>query len=354
MNLTPGSMRRLIFSMMMVLLVLSILIANILFSTGFFRDIQPGYTGQISQKIALPGVEDIAISRNEDFLILSSDNRAARRAGKPEQGGLYYVNLKENPYAPKLISGDLAFTFYPHGISLWQLDTARHQLLVINHVGNRHAVEQFLLIGDSLVHQQSITDPLMISPNDVCAVSANQFYVTNDHKYRTGINRVFEDYLGLALSNVLLYSGDSFSEVATEIAYANGLNFDVNRNQIFIASSRDFLVKVYDKEANGELTFRENISIKSGLDNIEFAADGSLWIGCHPNLTWFAAYAKGKKDTSPSEIITLNYRGLDDYSISSVFVDDGSMISASSIAVPADGSVFIGNVMDDEVIVWKP
>jgi len=337
---------------MMILLVLSIAVAKTLFSTGFFREIYPGFEGRIVEEIQLPGVEDIAICRADSFLILSMDDRAARRDGNAHQGGLYKIDLRK-PIEPVLISGNFDQTLYPHGISLLKTDSGQYQLLVINHVQGKHTVEKFALFGDSLVHKESISDPALISPNDLVAIDENHFYVTNDHKYRSGMNRFFEDYLGLAISNVVYFDNGGFSEVADGIAYANGINYDVDRNLMFVASPRGFRVKVYSKQSDGNLEFIEDIRTRTGVDNIEFDEDGKLWIGCHPNLMKFARYATGKTPESPSEIITIDYRGEDDYEVKSVFVDDGSIVSASTVAVPFGNLVFIGNVMDESVVVWE-
>jgi len=232
-------------------------------------------------------------------------------------------------------------------------DSSTYMILVINHVEDQHSVEKFNLYGDSLVHLESITDPLFNSPNDLVAISEDEFYLTNDHKYRTGFNRILEDYLGMSLSNVIGYNDGKATEVASEIAYANGINYDQESNLLFVASTRAFRVKVYQRRADGTLNYQEDIKVKTGVDNIEIDEDGKLWIACHPNLLMFASYAKGKSEIAPSEIITIDYRGIGDYELKSIFVNEGEVVSGSSVAIPFENQVFIGNVMDDHVTVWE-
>lgn len=346
-------MKRLLYSLLILLVLLTAIVLQILHSGGFFRKVAPGFEGNIIQKIKLPGAEDIAISREDHFLIVSSDNRAARRDGQPEQGGLYLVDLREEPLSPKLLTERFEQPFFPHGISLLRLDSGRYQVLAINHVNEKHTIEKFLLSGDELVHEKTLSDESMVSPNDVVATSADTFYFTNDHRHTTGTWRLMEDYLGLRQSNVVYSDGSSYREVAHGIAYANGINYDENRNLLFVASPRDFLVKVYATNPGGELSLIKDIDVGTGVDNIEFDESGTLWIGAHPNLMKFASYASGRSEIAPSEVIQLTYRGTGDYDVNSVFLDDGSIISASTIAVPFNNLVFIGNVMDDELIVWE-
>ena len=104
---------------------------------------------------------------------------------------------------------------------------------------------------------------------------------------------------------------------------------------------------------NGSLNFIENIDCGTGVDNIEFDEDGKLWIGSHPNLLEFASYAKGKKDKSPSEIIVIDYRGKGDYSIEQIYMEDGTEMSASTVAPTLGNLILVGNVMDEHFLVLE-
>ncbi len=89
------------------------------------------------------------------------------------------------------------------------------------------------------------------------------------------------------------------------------------------------------------------------MDNIELSHDGKLWMGCHPSLLAFTAYALGRKPIAPSEVITIDYRNEGDYSKEIIFVDDGTTMSGSSVAVEYQDYIFSGNVMDDHFLILK-
>lgn len=324
----------------------------ILSSTGFFRSIPTTSAGTVVQSIPLPGVEDLQILQAERVDILSFDDRKSRRDGLPAKGGLYYLDLSQ----PTLEATPIAIPiedFRPHGISLYQVDSRTYKLFVINHSQGKHTIEEFILKGDQAYYQRSYAHELMVSPNDLVAVSASQFYFTNDHKHLSGFPRFLEDYGGAGKANVVFFDGTNFKEVAGGIAYANGINYDTERRLLFVGSSRGFLVKVYEAAENGNLEFVEDIPIGSGADNLEFDDAGNLLVGCHPNLMAFANYAKGKSEYSPSEIIQITYFGKNKHQISSLFIDDGQLVSASSVAGRYQDYLIIGNVMDNEVLVWK-
>ncbi len=335
-----------------IIMIVAVFVGYTFYSTGFFRPIDPINTDKIIAKVALAGVEDIEIDREQRFLILSSDDRAARRDGAAVQGGLYLMRLDGLTFTPILLSQNFKEPFYPHGISMLKLAADQHRIWAINHVSGKHTIEVFdLYHSDSLVYVETLQDELMISPNDVVALSENELYYTNDHGKTSNLGILAENYLGLRASNVVHVKNEDYRIVAEDIAYANGINYDQERSLMFVASPRDFMVKVYNRQENGDLDFIENIDAGTGVDNIEFDEEGALWIGCHPSLLSFTSYAAGKKPFSASEAIKINYNGTGDYQQTTLYLDDGSNMAAATVAPIYQGKVFVGNVMDDHFLV---
>jgi arylesterase/paraoxonase len=228
-----------------------------------------------------------------------------------------------------------------------------YTIAAISHTKDGELIEFFELKGDEFTHTKTIENELIFSPNDLVLLDENTFYITNDHKYKEGLGRLAEDYLGLAISNVVYVDGENFSEVADGIAYANGINFDDERNLLFVASPRGFLMKVYKRNEDGSLDFIEDIDCGTGVDNIEFDEDRNIWIGSHPNLLEFAAYAKGKKEKSPSKIIKIDYQGKGDYRVEQIYMEDGTEMSASTVAATFGNLIFVGNVKDEHFLILE-
>lgn len=346
-------MKKVLLFLAMILIATVTYVFYILGSTGFFTSISLETRGEVIQKVELPGVEDLQVVAEDSFAIFSSDDREARRLGTPVDGGLYRVDLRKKPYTHKLLEVSIS-DFRPHGISLYKLDSARYKLWVINHGNGKHSIEEFILKDSILSFQRSYSDDLLISPNDLVATGESEFYFTNDHKHLTGFGRFMEDYGGRGKATVGYFDGISFREVASSIDYANGINFDAEQNLIFVGSSRGFEVMVYERQERGTLSLIESIPLPAGADNIEFDPNRNLLIGCHPNLMAFARYAQGKEAYAPSEIIRIDYRAKGDYSVTSIFKDDGTLVSASSTAAEFDNQLIIGNVKAEYVLIWKP
>lgn len=345
-------MRRFFIFILVIIVVLVLFIANIFITTGFFREIENTFDGETVKTISLYGTEDITVSFSDSFAIISSTDRRGYQSEQDKRDGLYYLDLKSGKHEVTPLTDFFKQPFSPHGISMIKHHNS-YLILAINHTESGHSFEMFELKGKAMTHLRTYQNPLMISPNDVVLIDENHFYFTNDHHYTKGLGLLLEDYAGLAISTVVYYDGNKYNEVADGIAYANGLNYDSDRKLLFVASPRNFIVKVYSRNDDGSLNFIEDIPCNTGPDNIEFDEIGNLWIGAHPNLLRFAAYAKGKEETSPSEIIKIDYRGLDDYSVETIYLDNGETMSASSVAAPFGDNIITGNVMDEAFLILK-
>lgn len=348
----------------LLLLILIGFVVYVLMTTGFFRDIENKFDGKLVTKINIPGAEDFALSREDNFLIISSDPRKHDDTGKPANGGLYYMDLSSDNFKPQLLTGNLGREIYPHGIHMIKLDSIKYRLFVINHVPKEnsaainhleknHYIEIFDLENGVLQFIEQKDHPLIKSPNDVVAIDAERFYFTNDHYSDTSFGRFREDYLGWPNTNVVYYDGSDYEIVDDGIAYANGINYDEVNNRLFVASPRAFLTKVYDVNEDGSLDHIEDIDCNTGVDNIEFDAEGKIWIGSHPNLIHFSEYALGRQKKAPSELIKIDYRGKGDYDLETVYMSDGSDMSACTVAAVHNDLIFLGNVMDPGFLVLK-
>ncbi|MGH1336365.1 MAG: SMP-30/gluconolactonase/LRE family protein [Aureispira sp.] len=333
-------------------ILLLVFVGHVLVSTGFFRTIEPKFDGRILKKIAIKGAEDIMISVQDSFALISSTDRSKTPPEREEDGGLFLIDLRTKDYVPIPLTASFNQPFAPHGISFFKKDST-YQVMAINHREEGHSIEVFELQEKRLKHLKTLKHASMIQPNDLVMLDENRFYFTNDHGYTAGVGKLAEEYAGLAVSNVIYFDGQDYREVAKGIAYANGINLDVKRNLLYVASPRHFLIKVYAKEEDGSLTFIENIPCGTGVDNIEFDKEGNLWIGAHPNLLRFNAYAEGKEATAPSEIIKIAYRNKGDYTVEKVYVGDGSAMSGSTVAAIFGDLIFVGNVMDEAFLILK-
>ncbi len=343
------------FSKKTLLALLLLLVGFVLYtfiSTGFFRTVENRFDGETLLEIPIKGAEDIIVSMADSFALVSATARLSFPPMEQEHGGLYHMELKSGNFVLTHLTSEFGKEFAPHGISMFKRDSV-YTIAVVNHMLHEHSIEIFTLIGKELTHIRTERSTKLVSPNDIVLLDEKRFYVTNDHGNAEGFGRLLEDYGNLAISNVLYFDGQQFSEAAEGVSFANGINLDTKRNLVFVASPRRFLIKVYQPQTDGSLTFVEDISCGTGVDNIEFDTDGNLFVGCHPNLLRFTAYAKGSKQTAPSEVLKVVYNGIGDYTVESVYSNDGTQVSGTSVAAPFGNLLFVGTVKDDKLLILQ-
>lgn len=349
--------------LVVILAIIIYVIYAIFIPAGMFKTIEPHFDGSVtSLELPVAGPEDITIDQQTGVAFISVDDRRENR-NKPGsiQGAILIMNLSDSLPALRNITPSTLTDFHPHGISIWKGADNRVFLFAVNHSDNNtvHAIERFEWRNDSLLHLESIRDTeLMTSPNDVTAIGERSFYVTNDHGYSEhGMGRTLEEYLQLKLSYVNYFDGNTntFKKVATNIAYANGINHSPDFSTIFVASPTGGKVYVYDRNpATGELTLNEEVNVKTGVDNIELDETGALWIGCHPQLLKFVAHAADPSNSSPSQIIKLTQDSSGKYQMEEVFLNDGSSYSGSTVAAVYKNKFLIGSVYEKSILICTP
>ncbi len=326
--------------------VITIMVVRTLFIAGEFKTIEPHFEGTCISIEGAVGAEDITILSDGTALI-SSDDRRKTLIGTPVQGAIFSYQLNDlEPILINLTSG-LDFEFHPHGISAFEHENGAVSIAVVNHTTNRHFIELFDLQDDTLLHRRSISDPLMISPNDVVLLDADRFYVTNDHGTSSEFGRTLEEYLLLERSNVLYYNGQKFSVAATDMGYANGINISRDGETMYVAETVGRRLSLFSRDSNtNELNVSRTIHFNSGVDNIELDADGNLLIGSHPKMLAFTRHAKDAEKLSPSQVFRVSVlSGKKDF-IEEIYLNNGNELSGSSVAAIYGQALLIGSVLE--------
>jgi arylesterase / paraoxonase len=330
-----------------VLAIILFFVGRLLINSGFFREITPHFKGNMVKIEGFDGNEDATVDRKTGIALISSP-----AFNLDKNGSIFMLNLNEASPKPINVTTNLPFTsFHPHGIYLYQSANGDKRLFVINHRTTGHYVEIFQFTDSSLVHLESIQNPLFISPNDIVAVGDRQFYLTNDHDEPLSDWRAKKDVLQIPMGNVCFYDGKNAKVVADGILYANGINKSLDNKIIFVASASGRKILVYDCNPQTEtLTESDEIAI-NGPDNIDIDEAGNLWVGCHPKLLKFLAHSKDHTKISPSEIIKITYQGKGMAQLESIYLNDGSEISASTVGVTYKDKLLIGSVFEGHIIV---
>lgn len=346
-------MKRLIFSLLLLLILLIVALAlQTLIKAGTFKNLQPhsAYHEQLIKGAI--GAEDIVIDRNKRVAYISACDRRKAKAGELNTGFIYRMDLSSQSPEPAAMPSDwFAPDFRPHGISRYfDVQDSTDWLFAINHPDAGPCVEIFEIRNDSLFHAETISGDFIKSPNDLVAVGKRQFYFTNDHGTDASVSQ-WKDFLVIGTGEIVYYDGEKGQILEGGLRYPNGIANSPIGEELFVALTTDGSIAVYDRSP---WQFKYKIKMGTGVDNLDFDADGQLWTAAHPKMLAFLAHAKDPAKRSPSQVFSIHADTNGIYNkVEEIYLNDGTPLSGSSIATFYEGKIFIGSVFEDGILLLE-
>ena len=324
--------------------------------SGYLIEIQPKSFGSCEKLVGPPGSEDINIDANNHVAFISSGNgrevfdsyRTGSRA-RVENGDIWVLDLAKQGSVPRRLNVDIGGSFHPHGIDLLELDTGERELYVVNHPSrDQHEILIFSVKQDhGLTLKKRIHYPELISPNDIKAIAGNRFFVTNDHgSPQSSVMARIEEYLGLARSSVTYFDGEKGFFVLKGINSANGITLSEKQDTLYVAEAIGRSVKRFKRgDSVHDWEYLDKVSVNTAVDNLEWSEDGKLLAGAHPKLFDLLSHVKDADNRSPSQVISINVE-TSPMSYETLYMNDGSEMSGSSVATMLNGDLLIGGILD--------
>lgn len=323
-----------------------------LWYAGTFKSLKSHSPGEMKVIPGMMGAEDITIDFQTGKALVSSYDRRKVIRGEVSKGAIYLLDFQAvPPVFTDLTANFEQPDFHPHGISLFT-DPAdlTKWLFVVNHRDKSHFIEIFQLTDSALVHKESVSSERLISPNDVAGVGKRQFYFTNDHDSKGGVSH-FKDFLMIGTGQVGYFDGEKTTILDTGIRYANGITVSKDGSYLFVAACTDRSVLVYEREPFRRVN---RIGVGTGLDNLEWDAEGNLWTAAHPKMLAFLGHAKDPAKRSPSQILKISFScPAAGASVEEIFLSDGNPFSGSSVAAVYRDYLLMGTVFEDGVLIGR-
>ena len=322
---------------------------------GVFSDMTPSFNGTCAPVAGIIGPEDLQIDARDRLVFVSATNRRVFPEHPDRQDGLYTMSL-DHPEAGLTKLAGTPRDFHPHGISLYRGGDGKLTLMAVNHeASGEQAVEIFdvTVTGGAakLVSTGHIEGGLLISPNDLVAVSPTQFYVTNDHGSTSDFGKMLETWLLLPRANVLYFDGNYFQQVAKDLIFANGIAIGRDGSHIYVSEMMGRTLFSYKRNPfSGTLTEDGSLALGTAPDNIDVADDGALWVAGHPKLLSLNMYSRDPAKPSPSEIFRVTLAGGVPQAANTVYANDGSGIGAATVGAVSGKRLFIGSVFDRKLL----
>ena len=204
--------------------------------------------------------------------------------------------LLETLKSQKLTLENFEGPFSTHGISLYTPPSKPEVVYIfaVNHLPNLRwtpgskteekaasQVELFVhTVGSNTArHLRTIAHPLIRTPNDLLAISENEFLVTNDHRYRDGVRRLHERFGRWTSWTDLVHVRFNDKEVDATVALDtigtnNGLGWGPDR-QVIVGDALGGNVYFASPPSpeNRTMTISHYIPIDVVVDNANYFAD---------------------------------------------------------------------------------
>ncbi|KAI0386462.1 calcium-dependent phosphotriesterase [Hypomontagnella monticulosa] len=212
-------------------------------------------------------------------------------------GSLVLINPKTFK-SQKLSLDGFEGPFVTHGISLYSPpeDLNTVYIFAVNHLPNplwtassteqkaASRIELFVhKVGSNTAkHLQSISHPLIQTPNDILALSEKEFLVTNDHHYRTGTMRLLEELIQAKWANLVHVSIDDANNVTASIVLDsvpnnNGLGWGPNAQVLITGATGGTITFAKLGENNKTLSVTHTVQSDGVADNPFYFSDP--WAG---------------------------------------------------------------------------
>lgn len=347
-----------------IALAIGLFFFRLMYDAGSFKEIVTHFDGTCERYAGFDGgTEDLVIDHATGWVFVSSYDRRAELFGQGQRRGRIEAFQLGNLDAGIVdLTPDGPADFRPHGISLYSGPEGM-RLFVINHPGDgTQPIEIFDVAyndgAPELTFAEAITDPLIVSPNDLVAVGPRSFYVGNDFSTadRGSLSYQLELFGRLNRTTLVYFDGTRASVAAHGLTYANGVNVSPDGATLYLAETTDGTLRIYDRDvASGALTQRAGpaglLRLGTGVDNIDIDPEGRAWITAHPKLFDLRPHIENPANLSPAQVIMID-PGDDGFGdIVDVYMGSGALASGSSVAAYYNGQMVIGVIFDAHVVI---
>ncbi len=338
-----------------VLLVVLALLFEVLRFGGMFTAVESRFAGDC-RPIGLSGsAEDIQVDRERGVAYLSLLDRDIVQRGQPVYGTVMLLDLNLADPAPRAAMAFDPTDFRPHGLSLLRQQGQPLRLFAVSHpTGQRHVVEiAEQSASGGFFPKATIADDAFTHPNALVAAGPAQFYLVNDHPVQTEWQRTLSTLLRSGNASLLYYDGTRAQRLVDDLAYPAGLALSPDGSRLYVGEALAKSMRIYRVLSPGRIELERTVDLGTAPDNLNVDADGVVWIAAHPKLLSFLGHVRNSTKRAPTQVLRFD-PGRKDAQAEEVYVDDGSGISAGTVAARWRDEFLIGALLEKKVLICKP
>lgn len=346
-------MQRTLLTLLIFVVLVAVFVLETLRHAGEFRDIEPHFAGTCKPVPLAGSAQDIQIDRAAGLAYLAVLDRRAVAEGKDVDGTILKVDLSAEPLSAAPALSSVPAGFRPHGLSLYVGFHGSRRLFVISRpAGKPPTVEIFEPdAGGELAHLETLHNPLLLDPDAIVAVGPREFYVTNMFGAPTGFQRIIDLLFRRAAADIVYYDGDAMRVVGDALALGAGIAATADGGRVYVSEANAQRLRVYSRDsATGELELFQNVDIFTAGDNLNVAEDGAIWVTAHPQALQLVRHLHDARERAPTQILRIAADPQAPDRISEVYMNDGTEISAGSVAATRGKRMLIGSLTEHKIL----
>jgi len=336
--------------------------AYVLNRGGAFRPIEPHFTGTCETLPLDASAEDMTVDRERGLVYISYLDRQGLINGEGKapgsvQGTIMRLDLNRSPLALEDALLDKPAHLRTHGLSLYIDPAGKRSLFVINHPLNRGTEPEQVEVFDEVQpgqfrHRETFASPLFNSPNDMAAVGPRQFYVANDKVLKGGLAAGLQQ-VGIGASPLTYFDGTTARVVRDDIASGGGINVSADGGTLYVSETSAQRLRVLERNpADGSVTEKARIPLPTSPDNVDVAADGSLWVTGHANtLKLIQHFINGSP--APTQVLRVVPDSNGGAAVDEIYLNAGEQIPAGSVGVTYGKKLLIGSITARQILVCE-
>jgi arylesterase/paraoxonase len=212
----------------------------------------------------------------------------------------------------------------------------------------------------AFVPRETVTDAAFAHAVAVAAVGSRQFYLADDVSASGVLARWWSALRKMRASTILFHDGKQTRVAARDLGAPAGIGLSPDGSHLFVTDALDRQLHVYRRDAgSNELVAEESVPLGSTPGQLDVDADGVVWIAAHPRLFEFASHRRDPARPAATQLLRFDPRarkpapGESDARVSQVYGNDGSQLSAGSIAAHWHDEFLVGAPLDHKVLICK-
>ncbi|KAH9811319.1 hypothetical protein DFH28DRAFT_901125 [Melampsora americana] len=334
--------------------------------TGVFRTVENFQNDECEKIEGLEACEDIYVHQPSGLAYLTCSRVIDRVHWTPAMSKLnrdripvpsldYITILDLKTHAHKKLSLTnlpghiLKHGLHTHGLDLYvesytkeSEDQSSVTLYMVNHnppdvlhqassLGAQSVIEVFKTkLGSSEAeYQTTVSHPLILTPNNLVAMSSNSFYVTNDHAKKFGwSNSIVHCSLNGSTSPDCIVAGPE--------------------QTIYMGTSFDSHLRLFDAQGDHTLVLTDERKMPRSIDNIYVTEKGSVYLAMVPKAYDLSrTLDKPGSRVSPTEVWRVSNATEQDkffggrLKVEKVFADDGHMVSMTTCVAVYEDKLYL-------------